>query len=338
MSTAVVVKVGAQTALGVNAQQSGFMLRSGLPAMAEAPLADASGDAITMSFLPTLEPLLVGPERLVALARGPFEEASLPIAGMAQVAVHIALDEGYAEVEEAARLLEAMVRSMFPAAEVKVEPRGEAGLGALLPVAMIALHARQWKAVVLGGVHSDYDPRAIAELEASGRLFSRANLDARIPGEVAAFFVLMEPEVAARSGLEPLARVVGVGVGRERAAPENDVPAYEAFGLTTAVRTATAPVVSAGQTIGWMWTDLTGEMRRLNEWQSVFVRSQEVLGDPYFIDAPAQRIGYLGAAALPLFVALAATAWKHGYAPAGSALGTAGTDGGERAALVLRKA
>ena len=52
-----------------------------------------------------------------------------------------------------------------------------------------------------------------------------------------------------------------------------------------------------------MLTDLTFEMWRQKEWQSAFVRNQEILGRPYYIDSPGQRIGYLGAAAMPLFVA-----------------------------------
>ena len=126
--------------------------------------------------------------------------------------------------------------------------------------------------------------------------------------------------------------------GVERARPDNDEPAFEALGLTAAVRAATEPLVKSGQTAGWMITDLTSEMRRLYEWESVWVRAQKVLGNPYIIESPAQRIGYLGAAAMPLMVAMAATAWEHGYAPSPRALCTAGNDGGERAALCLAQA
>jgi 3-oxoacyl-[acyl-carrier-protein] synthase-1 len=76
-------------------------------------------------------------------------------------------------------------------------------------------------------------------------------------------------------------------------------------------------------------------MRRLYEWQAVFARTQDRIEQPCRVDSPAQRIGHLGAAALPLSAAIAATAWEHGYAPAPLALATAGTDGGERAAVVL---
>ncbi|APR88055.1 3-oxoacyl-(acyl-carrier-protein) synthase [Minicystis rosea] len=334
MNDVVVVSVGARSAVGLNARQTGFLLRAGYPAMAEAPLANDAGEPITMAFLPTLDGHLVGAERLAALACAPFEEAVSPVRDLA-VEVHIAIDEGYEDAKLAAHMLGAMVSRITPAASVQVEARGEAAPGTLLPTAIRSLETRRTDVVVIGGVHSDYDPRAIATLEASGRLFSRDNLDARIPGEAAAFFVLMRASDAARLGLSPMARVLGVGTGRERATPENDLPAHEAHGLTAAVRKATEPIVAEGNTVGWILTDLTFEMWRHQEWQSVFMRMEGVLGRPYYADAPAQRIGYLGAAALPLFVVMAATGWSHGYAPAPRLLAIAGNDGGDRAAVVL---
>jgi 3-oxoacyl-[acyl-carrier-protein] synthase I len=332
-----VVKVGARTPVGLDARQTGFLLRAGFPAVTEAPLADEGGEAITMAFLPTIDPRLVGAERLVALARPPLEEA-VDVVRDARAEVHVALDEGLIDERFACGIFETMVARLMPNATVSVEARGEAALGARLPAVLQALETRRLDVAVFGGVHSDYDPRIIAALEAEGRLFSPQNLDARMPGECAAFFVLMRPGDARRLRLEPLANVIGVGSGRERARPDNDHPAYEALGMTAAVKNASAPLVERGRKAGWMFTDLTFEPRRQLEWQSVFTRSQRLLTEPYIIESPGQRIGYLGAAAMPLFVAIAATAWEHGYAPSPTALAVAGADGGERAALVIAEA
>lgn len=329
-----VVSVGARTVVGLNARQTGFLLRAGYPAMAESPLADAQGEAVTMGFVPTLDGRLSGPERLAALARPSFEEAVDPIRELA-AEVHVVLDEGLAEAPLARRLLETTLRRSMPEARIAVEASGEAAVARLVTAALASLRTRRADAVVIGAVHSDHDPAAIAALEQSGRLFSPENLDARIPGEAAAFFVLMRDADAARRGLAPGARIVGVGTGTERARFDNDVPAHEAFGLTEAVKRAVDPVATEGRTIGWILTDQTFEMWRQLEWQSVFMRVQDVLGTPYYADAPGQRIGYLGAAALPLFVSMAATAWRHGYAPAPLLLALAGSEGGRRAALVL---
>lgn len=337
MNGVAIVKVGARTPLGLNARQTGFIFRAGFPALTESPLADASGEAITMGFLSTIDARIVGVERLGLLAAPAFDEAIAPIRDAA-VAVHIALDEGYEDVLGATHVLNSVVKRAIPGARVDVRACGEAALGTFLPEALEALETRKLDAVVVGGVHSDFDPRAIAALEASGRLFSRENLDARIPGELAAFFVMMRDTHASKHKLAPLARVIGLGTGKERARHDNDESAYEALGLTAAVKKATEPLAKTGRTAGWMLTDLTGEMRRLQEWQSVFARSQNVVGEPYVIDSPAQRMGYLGAAAMPFFAVLAATAWEYGFAPAQTAILTAGNDSGERAALVLAQA
>ena len=42
MSGVVVASVGARTAVGLDARQTGFLLRAGYPATAEAPLASAA--------------------------------------------------------------------------------------------------------------------------------------------------------------------------------------------------------------------------------------------------------------------------------------------------------
>ena len=334
-----IVKVGACTAVGLDARQTGFMLRAGYPGLCESPLGNAAGEPITAALIPTLDARVIGPERLALLARDPFEEATAPVSDLATW-VHVAVDEETADVAVVTRYLEEMIGQVMPKGRtsVRVEPRGEAAMAASLPAALRALDRSEVDVAVVGGVHSDQDPRAIAALESSGRLFSRENLDARIPGEAAAFVVLMREADARRQGLPALARMLGVGSGQETARPDNDEPAYRATGLSTAVREATSALVPSGRRAGWLLTDMTGEARRQQEWQSVFVRTQGVLENPVAVDMPALRIGYLGAAALPLFVAVAVTAWEHGYAPAKVALLLSGNDGGDRAALVLSEA
>jgi 3-oxoacyl-[acyl-carrier-protein] synthase-1 len=336
------------TPVGLDARTSGFMLRAGMPAMSSAPIADSADESVAMAWIPTIDPKLTGYERLSALARIPLEEALFktgiagspvdhPIAGL-RIQVRLAIDEDVPEAPLAARVLEGMIGRLAPGATISVEAKGESAFGKWLPEAIAAVDARQYEAVVLGGVHSDYDPRSIRALEENDRLFSRDNLDGRIPGEAAAFVVVMRDADAKRHGLKPLARLIGAGVGQERARPDNDLPAYEALGMTTAVKKAAETLAETGQTAGWMLTDLTPEMRRLREWEAVFVRTSHVLGMPYAVESPAQRIGYLGAATLPLFTSMVATAYRYGYAPSPLALLMTGNDRGDRAALTLGKA
>ena len=93
-----------------------------------------------------------------------------------------------------------------------------------------------------------------------------------------------------------------------------------------------------GTRAGWVLTDLTGEMRRIYERQAVLVRSHEALGEPYAVDSPAQRIGYLGAVAMPLFVGMAVLGWQHRYAPSDVMVAIAGNDSGNRSAVCSQRA
>lgn len=332
MSVAI-VNVGARTAIGLNARQTGFFVRAGFPALSEAPLANAAGEPITMGFVPTIDPLLVGVERLLALVMPVVEEAA-GVFRDAKLWVSLSVDESEAKTGAVFRL-ESVVKRLFPDARLNVVADGESGFVKRWAEAVEVLELRQVDVVVLGGVHSDYDPVVIQGLEASGRLFSNENLDARIPGEAAGAIVLMRDGEAKRRGLSLLARVVGTGLGKSKATPENDVPAYGEQGLTGALKGASEGLAKTGQTAGWMLVDGTFEMYRMREWEAAFVRIQNVLGRPYIIESPAQRIGYLGAAAMPLLAGLAAMGWQYGYAPSPIAVVAVGNDGGDRAAMVL---
>jgi 3-oxoacyl-[acyl-carrier-protein] synthase-1 len=217
---------------------------------------------------------------------------------------------------------------------VEAIAKGEAAPGLRLKAACDELSKGEVDVVLLGGAHSDYDPETVQRLSSVGRLFGSGNINGVIPGESAAFLVLTTPSFARSKNLAPRAWLHGVGQGFEKAGPDNDEPASEALGLTLAVETATAGMEDDKVRAGWMLTDLTAEVHRQLEWQSVFVRAQRFLGPPQWIDAHAHKLGRTGAAALPLQIAIASTAWRHGFAPAPIALSMVGSDSGERVATV----
>ena len=130
------------------------------------------------------------------------------------------------------------------------------------------------------------------------------------------------------------ARLHSVGKGFEKAGPDNDESSFEALGLTLAVHSAAAPFQASKVRAGWALTDMTAEAHRVNEWQAMFVRTQRYWCEPQWIDAHAHKLGRLGAAAMPVQIAIAATAWRHGFAPHAVALSMVGNDTGERAVTV----
>jgi 3-oxoacyl-[acyl-carrier-protein] synthase-1 len=359
--------VGARTGIGLDARQTGFFLRTGTPSITGAPLVDPDGESVAMSFDRTLDPFDVGEERAAALARAALGELARPLRGggrTLKTKFVLALDEprvgkdGRAIATNATGVLGAklapLVREHFSDAPVEVVARGAGGSAAALASALGELGRGPIEAIVFGGVHTDYDPVSIAWLANAGRLYTPKNLDALIPGECAAFVLIgqrtlgqrvardaatgrdtgrdaLEP---ARAALEPMARIHGVGSGWEEATPWNDKSAFKARGLTAAVRAATKDLPDEMK-IGWSLADHTFELLRIHEWQAMVTRTRERWGPPMVSDAPAQRLGHMGAAALPLELVIAAEGFSRAYAPFPLGLCFAGSDAGERAAVVV---
>jgi 3-oxoacyl-[acyl-carrier-protein] synthase-1 len=224
---------------------------------------------------------------------------------------------------------------LFADVSVDVVPRGPAGAGHALAELDGALATGAIDVALLGGAHTDYEPRRIAELAGAGRLFRSDRLDALIPGEAAAFVALVRPDVARRLRLVERTRIVAVASGHEQARPDNDASAFAALGLTAALRSVLTSLGDEDARVGWMLTDLTFETFRHFELQAATLRTQKFFCDPQRVDSPAQRMGHLGAAAMPLHLVLASEAFRRGFAPHARALSIAGSDGGERAVMLL---
>jgi 3-oxoacyl-[acyl-carrier-protein] synthase-1 len=343
---AVVVGVGARTSVGATARHTAFLLRAGVAGFHEAPLLDSDEEPVTFGSVPMLDPLLVGAERARLLAQAALDEA-LDVLGERIVGLRIRIVLGLdavlgvkvglmpAPADALAEAIRQHTMKRKPAAVV-VEgvAKGEAAPGLRLGPACEELARGEVDVVLLGGAHSDYDPAIIQRLSSLGRLFGAGNVNGVIPGESAAFLVLTTAGFARKHDLEPWAWLHGVGTGFEKAGPDNDEPASQAIGLTLAVESATRGMQPDKDRAGWMLTDMTAEVHRVLEWQAVFIRAQRFLGPPQWVDALAHKLGRLGAAALPLHVAVAATAWRHGFGPHPLALSTVGSDSGERVATV----
>jgi 3-oxoacyl-[acyl-carrier-protein] synthase-1 len=346
---AVVVSVGARTPIGLSAVETGFAYRAASVGMREAPLVEEEGgEGITMCFLPTIDPLTVGGERAVKLALPALDEAMRsagPVLQQMRVRVVLAMDEqlgvpgpdGRLPATEVGAWVIQRAAMAAPQAQLETSVRGPAGLGFVLPGVLDALAKGSIEAAIVGGVHTDYDPARIRALAQAGRLFKPDNLDSMIPGELAAFFVLMRPDVARMYKLTPYANLFTVATAYDKVRPDNDEPAFEAIGLTVAIRKAGAPLVEDKLRAGWLLTDLSFERHRLFEHQSMIVRTQALWWEPQQWDPPALRMGALGAAAMPLHVVLAVEAWRRGWAPHPVAFSCAGSDGGERAALLMSR-
>jgi 3-oxoacyl-[acyl-carrier-protein] synthase-1 len=341
-----IVAASAITPIGLKSIDTAFSHRAGAAGVREAPLLDPEGEPITMCFVPVIDPLLAGPPRAVALAARALAELAEklgPGARALRARLAIALDEhagrkgpdGAVSAEAIAGGLLVHARELLSDPRVEVSVRGAAGPGYLLPSLAESVASGAVDLAILGGVHTDYDPVRIDELATAGRLYRADRLDALIPGEAAAFVALMRPDAARRLGLAERAQLGPVATAHERARPDNDESAFTAMGLTSALRAALGPLADEGLRVGWALTDLTFETFRHFELQSAMTRAQRFFCEPQHVDSPAQRMGHLGAAAMPLHLALTAEAFPRGFAPSPRAISLAGSDGGERAVVVV---
>lgn len=341
-----IVAVGAITPVGLHAADTALSHRAAAAAMREAPLVDRDGEPITMCFLPNLDPRLTGADRAFILGRRALEEALLalgPAASTLRARLAVCLDPSFSErgadgqpvAQAFAASLARGVSHLMPELALETSVRGAAGAAYLLPSLGEALAAGTIDAAILGGVHTDYDPRRIAALSAADRIFRPDNLDAFIPGESAAFVVLMRPDTARRLRLRSRAEIRAVATGYEKARPDNDESAFQAAGLTAVLRTLLGPLGAEGLRAGWILTDLTFEVFRHFEMQAASVRTQRFYCEPQAVESPAQRLGHLGAAAIPLHLVLAAEGFRRGYAPHSIAVSLAGSDAGERGAVLV---
>ncbi len=349
-ASAAIVAVGARTPIGLDACQTGFMNRAGFASMGPADLGPEE-QTITICHQTCIDETIVGPQRALQLATPALEElmASLANSGgalgvEARIKLVLCLDSPTGDLANdsatpsddvvAAGLL-GPLRKRWPAAELEVIRAGPAGLCGGLPAALEQIASGVLDCVIVGGVHSDFDPDRIAQLMAAERLYDHDNLDAIIAGESAAFAALVAPAFARQHGLAACAEVWGIGGAMEPARLDNELSVAQAKAATDAMREATRQLEQQALRAGWVLSDVGFEVWRMREYQSLIVRAANVLGPPYRIDLPAQRIGELGGAAGPLLLVLAAEGFRAGYAAAPIALCLLGSDSGERGAIVV---
>ncbi|MEZ4371025.1 MAG: hypothetical protein R3B07_09365 [Polyangiaceae bacterium] len=342
----VIAGVGAQTSLGATAPETAFVYRTGHIGMRESAVLDSIENLVTLCSVPTLDPWLLGDARLIQLALPALEEAMGALGENAKtlrIKLYLCVDEWLAATDAGGLSAAQRVASslLFRARKlahdnVTIETRveGPAAPGLFLEQAANLITMGQADVIIVGAIHSDYDPVVIRNLEERGRLFSSDHLDGMIGGEGAAFLLLTSERLARKLGLTAHVALHSLGVAYERATPDNDESAYEAAGLTVAARKAIEPMLASKLKCGWLLSDATYEMREIYEWQALTARSQRAFELPQQGDFPAHRLGHMGATALPLMLVLVFEAYRRGYAPHERVMLCAGSDAGARTVLI----
>lgn len=317
-----IVSVGARAALGLNALQVAMSVRAGLFEPRACRVRDSMGRQIGMCRVGGPGGERYGYERLLEIAAPALREA---VAGreLKDHGLVLALPADIRPADDP-RLGKGFVADLCERASVAIDPRhasivrtGHAGGIEAFQVGAEMLASRP--GVIVGGVDSYYHPDELESLDKALRLHTLSTDDGFIPGEGAAFAVLGKGDAKAQ--------LTAAHVATEPSMLDEEKPNI-AEGLTEAVREV------EGTDARFVMHDHNGEHRRQREWGFTALRHN--LRDGYVLRLP-NELGDVGAATVPMMVAVATTWWQCQCAPSARALLMASSETAERAALVLEE-
>jgi 3-oxoacyl-[acyl-carrier-protein] synthase-1 len=348
MSNAIyIAAVGARTPLGFQAAPAAAAVRAGITGLGQHPfMVDRVGDLMPAAVVPDLDPLIMGPERLIALAEAALIEACAPLNSARPPWLRLpvflglpTLRPGFTQQNaEAVQIGVARLRGL-PAeiSEVNVFPHGHAAGLSALSSAVRRIQDGALEMCLVGGVESYFHPDTMEWLDANRQLTGSVSRSGFVPGEGAGFCLLMTERLGRRLGLRPLARVLAVAVAREtKLMKTSDICLGE--GLTAAVRSAVGCLRPPAETIASVICDINGERYRSEEWGFVCLHLSQYFDDPTAYASPAECWGDMGAASGPLFAMLVCEAAARRYSKGPRSMVWASSEGGERGVAVLETA
>ncbi|WOS65931.1 3-oxoacyl-ACP synthase [Sinorhizobium fredii] len=329
-----IVAIGMVTAVGLDAPSACAAMRAHLDGFQETRFLASGGDWLIGAPVP-LPRSWLGEKRMVHLAAGAICEAfeAVPEA-RGQTALILCLaeeDRPGCPAPDGARLLGRIgeIVESQPHGRSRIVAHGRPSGHVALEQARRILAASEAPYVMIVGVDSYLTGEAIAHYLAHRRLLTPDNPNGFIPGEAAAAVLCTRSQ---NSGL----CLFGLGLAREQAFIYNpaDLP-LRGDGMTSAYRAAFDEANIEMNRLGYRIADLIGEQYWFK--QSALASLRLLRGRHEFQDfwSPAESLGNVGAAAVPIMIGMALTAARKGYAAGNPVLIEASNDTGACGAAVL---
>ncbi|ESY73598.1 3-oxoacyl-ACP synthase [Mesorhizobium sp. LNHC252B00] len=335
MSAAIdITAVGMVTAVGLDAPSSCAAMRARLDGFQETRFTAGNGDWLKGAPIP-LPRNWIGEKRLAHLVAAAICEAfeTVPQA-RGQTALILCLPEEARPgrpLRDNATLLRriAEIVEVEPQTSTRIVAHGRPSGHVALDRARKMIAAGETAYVMIAGVDSYLTAASTAHYLSEERLLTADNPNGFIPGEAAAS-ILCKP--AERGGF----RLFGLGLSRELASIYNadDLP-LRGDGMTNAYNTAFQETGMEMNKLGYRISDLIGEQFWFK--QTALASLRLLRGRHEFQDlwSPAESLGNVGAAVVPLMIGMAWTAARKGYAAGNPVLVEASNDAGACGAAVL---
>jgi 3-oxoacyl-[acyl-carrier-protein] synthase-1 len=339
----VIIGCGARTPLGFDCRSSAAAVRAGISVIAEHPFVlDRFGEPMSVTRDAGLDPVLAGPERLLALAIPAAREALAPLEAADTVPnVSIVVSVGEERPGQDSRTSATLAGGLCDALQGTIGighqrhwMGGHAGGIIAMQSGRRLLEEGQAEIVLAGGVDSYLSRDTLEWLDDNEQLHSEGNIYGFCPGEAAGFVLLARGETARRLDVAPLVALAAVGSGIEpHRIKTEDICLGD--GLSAAFRKA-AQSLGKDETIDRIICDMNGERYRGNEYGFAALKASGLFKDAAAFEAPADCWGDVGAAVGPLYVSLVIEAQRRGYSKGPLSLIWASSEGGWRAAAILR--
>ena len=217
--------------------------------------------------------------------------------------------------------------------ESKVIAEGKVSGATALALARQWLYSRRSDYCIIAGVDSYLVAGTLAVYEEQTRLLTSQDHDGFIPGEAGAAVVVSAPAMAKGATIQCL----GLGSGKEQATVLSEQP-LKADGLVAAIKAALTDAGCGMGDLDYRITDLSGEQYGFKEASLALTRTLRQRKEHFYIWHPADCVGEVGAAIVPVMLGVLLAATKKNYSLGSMVLCHGAKDSGERIAVVVKQA
>ena len=330
---------GMVTGVGLTAASTCAAIRSAVSNFTETRFMDKGGEWIIGAQVPLEEPWR-GRTKLVKMVVPAIKECLASLDGIPPTKVPLFLC--VAEPERPGRL-EGLDHTFFMEVQVelgvqfhpesKIIAEGKVSGATALSLARQWLYSRRSDYCLIAGVDSYLVAGTLAVYEEQTRLLTSQDHDGFIPGEAGAAIVVSAPVMAKGVTMQCL----GIGQGREQSTVLSEEP-LKADGLVAAIKAALADAGCSMGDLDFRITDLSGEQYGFKEASLALTRILRVRKERFDIWHPADCVGEVGAAIVPVMLGVLLAATKKNYSLGSMVLCHGAKDSGERIAFVVKQA
>ena len=329
---------GMVTGVGLTAASTCAAIRCAITTFAETRYIDQGGEWIIGCQVPLAEPWR-GRMKLVRMVTLAINECLHSLENTPTIRVPLFLC--VAEAERPGRLdgldqtllMEIQVElGMQFHPESKVIAEGKVSGATALNLARRWMQSGMGDYCLIAGADSYLVAETIAGYEEQSRLLTTESHDGFIPGEAGAAILVGLPNI----GRGVHVQCLGFGQGHERSTVLSEEP-LKADGLVAAIKAALADSRCSMSDLDFRITDLSGEQYGFKEASLALTRILRQRKERFDIWHPADCIGEVGAAIVPVMLGLFLESTKKHYALGSMVLCHGANHSGERMALVMKQ-